>query len=492
MKMRAGKTRHVREPAWRIIAAVALHDPCAGHWLLIMFAFLLAGCAVGPNYRRAAVDVPPEFRGGPPGVQQASLADLPWWDVFQDATLKSLVRTALTNNYDLRMAVARVEQARAVEIQARSGLFPLVGYQGDATRGQNALITTAYPNAGQTVNAFIGTLNVAWEVDLWGRIRRLDEAARAQLLASKEARRGIELSLICAVAQAYFELLELDRRLAIARRTAQSFAESLDLFGERFNGGVASRLETARAEAALASTEAMIPDLERMIMIKENEVNVLLGRNPASIPRTATLLQQTVPPEIPTGLPSALLERRPDIRGAEQDLRTVNAQIGVTIGEFLPRIGLTALFGFASPELSSISSGNSRVLAVDANVTGPIFQGNRLSGQYRQAKAAYAEAELRYRQTALNAFREVADALISRQRFEAVRVQQVRAVDAYAEAVKVSVERYRAGRASYYEVLEAQQQLFPAENALTETRFNQLLVIVQLYKALGGGWQTED
>ena len=456
----------------------------------IMCCLLGAGCKMGPDYRRAAVDAPAAFRDAPAGATKASLADLPWWDVFQDATLNQLIRVALTNNYDVRIAVTRVEQARAAEIQVRSGLFPLVGYQGDAARGKNALESSAFVNEGQTTSSFIGVLNVAWEVDLWGRIRRLDEAARAQWLASEETRRGVELSLVSSVAQAYFELLELEHMLGIARRTTQSFTDSLGIFGQRFKGGVASKLETARAEAALAATQAAIPELERRIALKENELDVLLGRNPDALPRTATLLEQPVAPEVPVGLPSALLERRPDIRAAEQNLRAANAQIGAVIGDFLPRIGLTALFGAASADLSTLSSGQSRVLAVDANVTGPLFQGHRLTAQYRQTLAARAEAELRYRQTALTAFREVADALISRQRFEEIRVQQVRAVDAYAEAVKVSMARYRAGRASYYEVLEAQQQLFPAENALAETRLNQLLVVIQLYKALGGGWQT--
>ncbi|MCX7010362.1 MAG: efflux transporter outer membrane subunit [Kiritimatiellaeota bacterium] len=457
---------------------------------LAVCALFLAGCMVGPDYRRCGVDVPASFRGGPAERPSASLADVAWWDLFQDETLNQLIRAALTNNYDLRIAIARVEQARAVETQVRSGLFPAAGYQGDATRGKNALQGKAAVNEGQTVSAFLGTLNVAWELDLWGRLRRLDEAAQAQWLASVEARRGVELSLVAAVAQAYFELLELDALRENAERTAQSFRESLQIFGERLAGGVASKLETTRAEAALATTLALLPELERQIALKENEIAILLGRNPASLPRTATLLQQRLAPDIPAGLPSALLERRPDLRAAEQQLRAANAQVGAALGDFLPRIGLTALFGAASAELSSLNSGKSGVLAVDANLTGPLFQSHRLTGQYRQTQAARVEAELRYRQTALNAFREVADALVSRQRFENIREQQARAGAAYAEAVKVSLERYRAGRASYYEVLEAQQQLFPAENALTATRLNQLLVIVQLYKALGGGWQT--
>jgi len=344
------------------------------------------------------------------------------------------------------------------------------------------------PNDGQTANAFLGVLNAAWELDLWGRLRRLDEAARARYLATEEARRGLAITLVSDVAQAYFELLELDLQLDIARRTAAAFAESRRLFGERLAAGAASELETARAEAALAATEAFIPDLERQIALKENQLQVLAGRNPAALPRAATLLQQVVRPDVPAGLPAALLERRPDLRAAEQELRAANAQVGAARADFLPRIGLTALFGTASAELSSLAAGDSRALALDAAVTGPLFSANRVRGAYRQALAARDEAAWRYRQAALTAFREVADALAARAQLEAVYVRQARAVAAYRQAVQLARDRYRAGRASYFEVLEAQQQLFPAENALAVTRLNRLLAVVQLYQALGGGW----
>ena len=461
--------------------------PFGSAWALSII--VLAGCVVGPNYRRPALDTLPAFRGGPAEAPFASLADLPWWNVFQDTTLTNLIGAALTNNFDVRIALARIEQARAVATQVRSGFAPQVGYGADASRGRNALEGKAAVNNGQTLNAFIGTLNVAWEIDLWGRVRRLDEAAQAQWLASVEARRGVELTLIAAVAQTYFELLELDTLREIAGRTAESFRGSLKIFGERLAGGVASKLETARAEGALAATLALLPELDRQRALKENALAVLLGKNPAALPLTATLLQQRLPPDVPAGLPAALLERRPDLREAEQNLRAANAQVGVAVGDFLPRIGLTALFGTASPDLNALTAGSSRAWALDANLTGPLFQGNRLVGAYRQVRAARDEAELRYRQTALNAFREVSDALCSRQRFEETRLQQARAVAAYEEAVQVARARYRAGRAGYYEVLEAQQQLFPAENALAATQLNQLLVIVQLYKALGGGWR---
>jgi multidrug efflux system outer membrane protein len=458
------------------------------HSCFVIF-LLLCGCAIGPSYKRPAIDSPVNFRSASETISNKSIADLTWWDVYKDETLKDLIQTSLTNNYDLRIAASRVEQARAIAAQTRAQFFPQIGYQGEAARGKNVALGNPNPGAqGATGSSFLALFNAAWEVDLWGRIRRLNESARAQFLASEEARRGVMLSLVADVAQAYFELLELDEELEIATHTTNSFAESLRIFSQRFEGGVSSKLETSRAEAALATTAAIVPDLERRIIIKENQINVLLGRNPGLVPRHRTLLEQALPLEVPAGLPSDLLERRPDIRQAEQLVRSANAQVGVALGDFLPRTGLTALYGGVSVDLSTITSSGANVWSVAANVAGPVFQGGRLVGRHRQSKAAWEEAKLQYQQTAMNAFQEVANALISHQKLKAVHGQQARAVGAYQEAVTVSTQRYVAGKASYYEVLEAQQQLFPAENALAETQLNQALAIVQLYKALGGGW----
>jgi multidrug efflux system outer membrane protein len=460
-----------------------------GAWCLVLFS---SGCAIGPRYHRPAVNAPTQFRSADDTRSNKSIADLDWWEVYQDETLKELIQTSLTNNYDLRLAISRVEQARALAMQARAELLPQVGYQGQAARGKNAVLGNPNPaGQGAVGNSFLAAFNASWEVDLWGRIRRLNESARAQFVASEEARRGVTLSLVGDVAQAYFELLELDKELEIAARTTNSFGESLRIFSQRFEGGVVSKLETSRAEAALATTAAAIPDLQRRVVIKENQLSVLLGRNPDTIPRRSALLQQTLPPDIPPGLPSRLLERRPDLRQAEQLARSANAQIGVAMGDFLPKVGLTALFGGVSSDLSTLTSSGANVWSVAANVAGPIFQGGRLYGRYLQAKAQWDEAKLQYEQTALSAFQEVANALVSRQKLEEVRVHQTRAVAAYQEAVRVSTLRYVAGKASYYEVLEAQQQLFPAENSLAQTQLNQLLAFVQLYKALGGGWEHE-
>lgn len=453
---------------------------------------LFAGCAVGPNYQRPTVEAPGSFRNAPVPATSDSLADLPWWDVYQDETLRSLIAAALTNNYDVRIAATRVEQARAISAQARSQFLPTVGYGGGVSRGRNEFLGTPNPNNGTTSDAALATLGAAWEIDLWGRIRRLNESARAQFLATEEARRGVMLSLVSDVAQAYFELLELDLQLQIAQRTTTAFQETLKLFNDRLAGGIASRLDTTRAEGALATTAARVPEVERLIVLKENQINVLLGQNPGPVARNTTLLQQAMPPEVPAGLPSALLERRPDILAAEQRLRSANAQIGVAMADFFPKLGLTAMLGKVSPEVSAFTSGTANMWSIAANASGPLFQGGALRAQYRQAKAAWEQAKLEYEQRVLVAFQDVSDSLVSREKFGLVKTQAEQAVTAYQEAVKLSMQRYLSGNASYFEVLEAQQLLFPAENSLARAEVNQLLVIVQLYRALGGGWNLDD
>jgi multidrug efflux system outer membrane protein len=456
-----------------------------GVWCLMF----LSGCAVGPNYKRPAIDSPSAFRAENQ-TANGPLAELDWWQVYQDDKLQALIREALTNNYDLRIAVARVEQSRALAMQARSQFVPNLNYGGTVNRGRNYLFGSEFPNNAATLSSAEATLNAFWEVDLWGRVRRLNESARAQYLASQEARRGVRLSLLSDVATAYFQLLELDEELEIASRTTNSFAESLRIFSQRLQGGTASGLESSRAEAALDDAAAAVPAIRQRISATENQLCVLLGRNPGPIERPAPLLAQGTP-EVPAGLPSALLERRPDVRQAEQSLRSANAQVGESVAEFFPKIGLTALLGKVSPELSAFTLGGANAWGIAAEGTGPLFEGGRLVGQYRQTKAARNEAELQYRQTVLNAFREVSDALVSRAELAEVREYQAHEVTALETAVKLSSERYVAGKASYYEVLEAQQQLFPSELNLARTRLNQLLAVVTLYKTLGGGWHDE-
>jgi outer membrane protein, multidrug efflux system len=458
--------------------------------LISVFAALLAGCAVGPNYERPAINSPGAFRADN-AVTNAAFAELDWWAVYQDPALQSLIREAFTNNYDLRIAMTRVEQSRQVAAQARSQFFPSVDYNGTVGRGRNDLFGAAYPNKGATASSAAATLNAFWEVDLWGRVRRLNEAARAQFLASEEARRAVRLSLLSEVATDFLQLLELDQELEITSRTTNSFAESLKIFSQRAEGGTASALETSRAEAALDDASAVTPALLSQVTITENQLCILLGRNPGPIDRQGAHPEMSLPPEIPAGLPSTLLERRPDVREAEQLLRAANAQIGESVAEFFPKIGLTAILGKISPELSAFTLGGANVWGVAAEGAGPIFEGGRLTAQYRQAKAARDEARLRFQQTALTSLGDVSDALILRERLGQIREQQAHEVTALETAVRVSSERYLAGKASYYEILEAQQQLFPAQVNLARTRRDQELAVVSLYKALGGGWNDE-
>ncbi|MGH7131599.1 MAG: efflux transporter outer membrane subunit [Phycisphaerales bacterium] len=468
-----------RTPAWNSTLGLSAAALTAMH---------LAGCKVGPDYQRPAVDSPSSFRDGPAEPPAASLADLPWWQVFDDPALQTLVREALVNNYELRIAVTRIEQAAAIEAQTASPLYPQLSYNAALSNGRNAFVGSPSPNGGDTSSSALATLNAFWEIDLWGRIRRADEAALAQILAAEETRRGVMLTLVTAVARAYFELLDLDLEIVIAQENVKSFQQSLDLFSRRSSGGVESKLQVFRAQANLSQVAATIPELQRLIAIKENEINLLLGRNPGPVARGNVFLEQKFPFEIPAGIPSALLERRPDIRVAEQNLVSANAQIGVATAGYYPRIGLTAFMGKVSPELSAFSSGTSNAWSVAASIAGPIFTGGRTKGEVDQAVAAAEEARLRYRQVVTAAFGEVANALVSREKFAGVEVQLREQVTSLEAAVKMSRERYDIGRASYFEILDAQQQLFPAQISLARTKLNEYVTIVQLYASLGGGW----
>jgi multidrug efflux system outer membrane protein len=470
-------------PALAERAALALFFAVA-----LPFVFICS-CAVGPNYKRPPLDVPDNFRGATNPPATNSLADLPWTGVFKDEALQELIRVALTNNYDVRIAATRVEQARALVAEARAPFFPQLNYNGTAMRGKNVTDGNPFYNSGSTADFFLADGSASWEIDLWGRVRRLTEAARAQYFASREARRDVITSLISQIAQAYFQLLAYDEQLDIAHHTTNSFGESLTIFSERMEGGVASKLETSAAQAALASAAATMPDLERQIVLQENFINALLGRNPGPVRRNHGLLQEQFPPEVPAGLPSSLVERRPDIREAEQIVRAANAEVGVAVASFFPQISLTALFGQVSPELSAFTGGAANAWNIGANLAGPLFQGGLLAGQYHQVKAQREEARLRYQSTILNAFREVSDSLTARQKYADQRAQQAIAVEAYDVAVKTATERYVAGRASYYEVLQEQQLLFPAQNELVQVEANQWLSLVQLYRALGGGYE---
>jgi multidrug efflux system outer membrane protein len=455
----------------------------------VLLAALLTGCPVGPNYHRPETTPPPDFYGQQQAPEPESLADLPWWEVFSDPVLQRLVTEAVQSNYDLRIAVARVEQSEALVGVARSPIFPQVGYNGTASR-QRALIFPGQPNA--TYNLFAGTFNLAWEIDVWGRIRRATEAAQAELLANEEFRRGVLLTLVSSVATAYFDLLELDRELEIARDTTESFRETLLLFTRRYEGGVGSKLQTERAAGALYETAANIPNLEAQIVAKENQINVLLGRNPGPIPRGQLLVQQQTPPETPAGLPGELLERRPDVRQAEESMRSANAQVGVAVANFFPQIGLTSLYGGQSTQLKDLVKGSANIWNLVGTISGPIFTGGQLIEQYYAQVAFWEQAKLQWEQTLITAFSEVSTTLVSQTKLTEVRIDQQKTVDAYQESVRLSLLRYDQGLANYYEVLEAQQLLFPAQNNLARVQRDQLVVVVDLYRALGGGWRLPD
>ena len=441
-----------------------------------------SACAVGPNYQRPAVPAPPQFYGALPPQDARSLADLPWWSLFDDPVLNGLVDEALRHGFDARLAAARVEEARALYGVARGAYYPQVG----ATAGVVHERADQFSNPEGTARTkWTAEVGFQWELDLWGRVRRLNESARAEYLASEEARRGVLLTLLADVASAYFALRELDEELEIARRTQSAFQDTYDLFDRQLRGGTASALETTRAEALLGLVSAQIPEIEREIVQRENQINLLLGRPPQPIergPETTPL-----PPDVPAGLPSALLERRPDIRQAEQLLVSANAQVGVAKAAFFPTLSLTGLFGNVSPELGQLFS-QGKTWSIGGNLFGGLFTGGSRRRQYEAAQARWEQARVRYEQAVVQSLAETSSALVSRSKLAEVQVQRERAVRAYREAVRLADLRYRSGLSAYFEVLEAQQQLYPTELNLAATRRDRLIAVVDLYRSLGGGW----
>ncbi len=467
--------------------------------LLILTGGLLAACTVGPHYQRPPIVAPDQIRGAAPAVETsapaagaaadaASLADRAWWEIVEDDALEALIAEALRANHDVRLAAWRVEEARADAGIARSESFPQAQAGGGWSRGRQSEFLFG---ATETTELYDVDLGLSWEIDLWGRIRRLNEAALAQYLATEEARRGVMLSLVSEVATAYFRLRALDFQLEIAERTAEAFAGTHALFARRLEAGLASSLETASAEASVATTSASIPELERRIAAQENLLAFLLGRNPGAIARGAALNDQLLPPAIPAGLPSELLERRPDLRRAEQELIAANAAVGVAVADYFPRVSLTGAFGGVAPEVSELF-GRGESWSAGGGLLTPVFQGRRLQDRHRAAVARWEQAKVRYEQSVTGAFAEVSTALVAYEKLAGVEREQARAVASYREAVGVANSRYLSGLADYLEVLQAQQQLFPAENALALTRFERLATLVELYRALGGGWRLAD
>jgi multidrug efflux system outer membrane protein len=451
---------------------------------------LLTGCAVGPNYKQPPVTVPDVYRDIPgPPTPASALADQPWWDVFGDPKLQALIDEALVQGYDTQLATWRVEEARARAGIARSEFFPQIFYGGDWSRGRNSGVV--FPNSTATTNLYRVNVNFGWELDVWGRIRRLNEAAKAEYLSTEEARKGVLLSLVSEVARTYFLLRELDEELAISIKTVDAFRETSELFERKLREGAASGLETAYASAAYNQVASTVPDIERQIEATENQLSLLLGRNPGPIERGLALSAQPMPPEVPAGLPSTLLQRRPDVRGAEQDLIAANAQVGVAFANFFPTISLTGLFGAISPDVSNLYPAG-KTWTIAAGLLGPLFQGGRLRSNYDATIAQWEQTRIFYEQTVTNAFAETTTVLYARDKIAASLAELEQTVSHYSDMVRLTNLRYNSGLADYFEVLYSMQQLFPAEIALSRSRLNLLSNYVDLYKALGGGWTIEN
>lgn len=463
---------------------------------IFLIAVCLCGCAVGPYYRRPAVSPPSAFRGAKPtpAADPSSLADLEWFEVFKDEQLQELVRTALERNYDLRAAVARVSAARANAGITRADQFPTFAASADITtlrtsrNGSSSLPASIVPTQNRTFGEAMLNL-VSFEVDIWGRLRRATEAARADLLASKENRKAVVTTLVSDVVTSYFNLLELDLELEISQKTLATRKDSLELIRVREQGGIATLLEVRQGEQLVYNAEQTIPDIERSIAQAENQISLLLGASPAPVKRGRRLTDQEQPPEAPPGLPSSLLERRPDIRAAEQNLIAANADIGVARAAYFPQISLTGLLGGQSNHLSGLFSGPSRVWQFVPQASQPIFNAGRIRSNVRLAEAQQELALVEYEQTIQTAFREVSDALVQHQKVREIRAKQEALVTTLQDRSRLAYLRYRGGVDTYLNALDADRDLFQAELTLAQTRRGELLAVVQLYKALGGGWQ---
>jgi NodT family efflux transporter outer membrane factor (OMF) lipoprotein len=459
-------------------------------------AGLASSCAVGPNYVRPTVNVPENFRAPDPlpAPQAASLADLKWFEVFKDEKLQELTRTALEQNYDLRDAVARVEQARANLGITRSNQLPQFSAGGalEITRvsrdGQTPLPVSFVPQ--QNRNWGEATLNLlSFEVDIWGRLRRATEAARANLLNAEENRKAVVTTLVSDVASNYFNLVQLDYELEISKSTLATRLDSLRLTQQRQTGGVATLLDLRQAEQLVSTAAQTIPTLQQQIEQTENQITLLLGKNPDGVIRGRKFMDQEMPPEIPAGLPSSLLERRPDIRAAEQALIAANANIGVAKAAYFPQLSLSGLLGGQSTQLSSLFSGPHSTWSFIPQVSQPIFAGGRLKSNVKLAQAQRDSALIQYEKTIQTAFTDVSNALIAHQRTHESRLEQEKLVAALQDRKRLAYIRYTGGVDTQLNALDADRDLFQAELTLAQIRLSELLSVVQLYKALGGGWQ---
>jgi multidrug efflux system outer membrane protein len=463
----------------------------------IPFALVLAGCAVGPNFERPQVPVPTSFRAPEPlpPDQAASLADLKWFEVFKDSELQNLVRTGLAQNYDLRDAVTRVEQARANLGITRSNQLPQVSAGGDIdfTRlsrdGSFPLPASFVQN--QNRNWGEASLKLlSFELDLWGRLRRATESSRASLLSARENRKAVVITLVSDVATAYFNLRELDYELDISTRTLATRQESLQLTQQRETGGIATQLDLRQSEQLVETAAETIPSLRQQIAQTENQISLLLGQNPGPVARGRSLTDQDFPPDVPAGIPSALLDRRPDIRAEEQNLIAANAQIGVAKAAYFPQISLTAALGGQSSQLSSLFAGQKAVYSFVPQVSQPIFSAGKLKSGVKLAEAERDSALVQYEKAISTAFGEVSNALIAHQRVRESRIHQQALVAALEDRKRLSYMRYRGGVDTQLNALDSDRDLFQAELTLAQLKRNEILSVVQLYKALGGGWRN--
>jgi len=459
-------------------------------FVLTGIALALGGCAVGPDYVRPAVDTPPSWRMA--DAEAKDLANTAWWGQFDDPVLDNLIRTALRENLDLQIASARVEEFAGRYGFVRADLYPQVGANAAAGRQRFTEETgnTTPPGYNFTLDNYSATLGATWELDVWGRIRRATEAARAELVGSEEGRRAVVLSLVGSVAGSYVNLRDLDRQLEIAKETARSRGESLALFKLRLEGGFSSEVEYVQVKSLYEEAMATIPAVEKAITQQENGLSLLLGRNPGPIPRGKTI-DQLVPASVPAGLPSDLLSRRPDILQAEQTLIAANARIGVAKAAYYPTISLTGFFGSASTDLGDLFQGSAKVWSYNVPVSVPIFTAGKIAGSVQAAEAIQRQAVAGYRQAIQTAFREVDDSLVDQARTREQLASQDRQVQALQKYVELAQLRFDNGYASYLEVLDAQRSLFNAQLSYTQNQGVLLQALINLYKAMGGGWVTE-
>lgn len=451
-------------------------------------AIFLMSCSMGPDYTRPKTDVEDRFRMSDGAADMPSFANLPWWDLLRDEQLQQLIRLSLQENRDLRRAVAAVEEFRARALVARSDFLP--GVVGTTSLPAGRKANFLFPGFASPFNYYL-LGNLSWEVDVWGRVRRSNEAARADLLSKEENRRALAIQLVSAVGEAYFNLLQFDAQLDIARRTLQSWEESVRIARARLKQGLSSRLDMDQFEAERASAAARAAELERQMVQAENQLSVLVGRKPFTIARGIPLMEQVMPPEVPAGLPSDLLQRRPDLLMAEQQLAAMTARIGAAKAERFPKITLTGLLGVAHPELSLLFSDASSFGVAGAGLTGPVLNAQVLGFQQEAVEAQAEQALAQYQQAVLTAFREVEDALIAVRTTRTQNEAQRQQVTALQSALKMAELRYKGGLANYLDVLVARRNLFDAELALTGTRRLHLVSVLQLYKALGGGWMPD-